>query len=70
MRDKPGELSDCNSDRELPGEGHPDLRELFGRIEQHGYTGPFCIEMFSETLWALSPREASRQMFESMLTLV
>jgi len=70
MRDKPGELSNCNSDRELPGEGHLNLRELFGKIEQFGYTGPFCIEMFSDALWALSPNEASRRMYESMKTLL
>jgi sugar phosphate isomerase/epimerase len=70
MRDKPAELSNCNSDRELPGEGHLNLRELFGRIEECGYNGPFCIEMFSDALWALNPKEASRRMYESMKTML
>ncbi len=70
MRDKPGELSNCNADRELPGEGHLSLHELFGRIEDCGYVGPFCIEMFSEALWGLNPMEASRRMYKSMLTLL
>lgn len=70
MRDKPGELSNCNSDRELPGEGHLNLREIFGKIEEFGYTGPFCIEMFSDALWELSPKESARRMYESMKSLI
>lgn len=70
MRDKSGELSNCNSDRELPGEGHLNLHELFGQIEQCGYTGAFCIEMFSDALWALNPREAAQRMYTSMVTLL
>ena len=69
MRDKPGELSDCNSDRELPGSGILDLRAIFGRIEELGYKGDFSIEMFSEELWALPPAEAARQMYQSLLPL-
>jgi len=69
MRDKPGELSDCNGDRELPGDGILDLRALFGRIEELGYRGDFSIEMFSETLWALPPAEAARRMVASLLPL-
>lgn len=69
MRDKPGELSNCNSDRELPGEGCLDLRALFGQIERHGYLGYFSIEMFSDALWALPAAEASRRMYESLLPL-
>ena len=69
MNDKPGELSNCNSDRALPGDGCLDLRALFGQIERHGYTGYFSIEMFSDALWALPPREAARQMYESLLPL-
>lgn len=69
MRDKPGELSNCNSDRELPGDGILDLRALFGRIEELGYRGDFSIEMFSDKLWALPPGEAARLMYSSLVPL-
>lgn len=69
MRDKPGELSHCNSDRELPGHGILDLRAIFGRLEELGYKGDFSIEMFSEKLWALPPEEAARLMYSSLLPL-
>jgi len=69
MRDKPGELSHCNADRQLPGEGHLDLRMLFGAIERHGYRGYFSIEMFSDVLWAMPPTQAAKRMFDSLQPL-
>jgi 2-keto-myo-inositol isomerase len=69
MRDKPAELSNCNSDRVLPGQGILDLRALFGRLELLGYDGYFSIEMFSEELWAMPAEEAARRMYDSLLTL-
>lgn len=69
MRDKPAELSNCNSDRVLPGEGILDLRALFGAIEGHGYGGYFSIEMFSEALWAMPASKAAELMYHSMLPL-
>jgi len=69
MNDKPGELSDCNSDRALPGEGILDLRAMFGEIEKFGYDGYFSIEMFSEELWNLSAHEAAAKMYQSLLPL-
>ena len=69
MCDKPGELSNCNDDRELPGKGILDLHAIFGRIEELGYRGDFSIEMFNKTLWELPPAEAARQMYESLLPL-
>jgi 4-hydroxyphenylpyruvate dioxygenase len=69
MRDKPAELSNCNSDRVLPGEGILDLPALFGRIEALGYTGYFAIEMFSEELWAMPARKAAQAMYDSLLGL-
>ena len=53
MRDKPGELSDCNADRVLPGAGMLDAHALISRLEEHGYTGFFSLEMFNADLWAL-----------------
>jgi len=69
MNDKPGELSDCNADRALPGNGCLDLRALFGKIESGGYDGFFSIEMFDEELWSLSSRDASEKMYQSLLPL-
>lgn len=69
MRDKPGDLSDCNADRVLPGQGILDVRRLLGRIEELGYRGYFSIEMFSAELWALPPAEAARRCYESMAAL-
>lgn len=69
MNDKPGELSNCNSDRALPGQGCLDLRALFGRIESGGYKGHFSIEMFSEELWGMPAREAAQRMYDSLLPL-
>lgn len=69
MRDKPGELSNCNSDRELPGKGHLDLKAIFNQIEKHGYKGYFSIEMFNDKLWAMPPSKAAKLMYESMLPL-
>ncbi len=69
MRDKPGELSNCNSDRVLPGEGTLNLKELFGRIEKFGYTGLFSIEMFNDDIWKLPVAEAARRCYSSMKML-
>jgi len=69
MRDKPGELSHCNSDRVLPGEGILDLRAIIGKLEEHGYAGFYSIEMFNDDLWALPAAEAARRCYRSLLPL-
>ena len=69
MRDKPAELSNCNSDRLLPGQGCLDLPALFGRIEDYGYRGYFSIEMFSDELWALPAERAAGLMYASLAYL-
>ena len=69
MRDKPAELSNCNSDRVLPGQGCLDVKGILDLIEMNGYEGYFSIEMFSEELWAMPVNEASRRMYESLLPL-
>ena len=69
MRDKPGELSNCNSDRVLPGEGILDLTALIVRIEAGGYTGSFSIEMFNDDLWGLPAQEAARRCYQSLVPL-
>ena len=69
MRDKPGDLSHCNDDRVLPGQGILDLPALIARLEQHGYQGYFSIEMFNRDLWQLPAAEAARRCYESLLPL-
>ncbi|MBI3832134.1 MAG: sugar phosphate isomerase/epimerase [Planctomycetes bacterium] len=69
MRDKPGELSNCNDDRVLPGEGTLNLRELFGRLEQNGYKGLFSIELFNKEIWELPVETAAKQCYDSMARL-
>jgi len=69
MRDKPGELSNCNSDRVLPGAGVIDLPALIQALERYGYRGFFSIEMFNEELWQLPAEEAARRCYQSLLPL-
>ena len=69
MRDKPAELSNCNSDRVLPGQGILDLAALLGQIEKFGYEGYYAIELFSEELWAMPARRAAELMYQSLLPL-
>ncbi|HZT40899.1 MAG TPA: sugar phosphate isomerase/epimerase family protein [Chthonomonadaceae bacterium] len=67
MRDKPGDLSHCNDDRVLPGEGIIDLPEILARLERHGYEGFYSIEMFNADLWQLPAVEAARRCYQSLL---
>jgi len=69
MRDKPGELSNCNADRELPGKGCLDLKTIFGQIEKGGYKGMFSIEMFSDELWNMPAKRAAKLMYDSLIPL-
>jgi 2-keto-myo-inositol isomerase len=69
MRDKPGDLSHCNSDRVLPGQGILDLPALIGRLEELGYQGMFSIEMFNADLWALPAAQAAKLCYQSLLPL-
>ncbi len=69
MRDKPGELSNCNSDRVLPGQGILDLQALIARLEQFGYSGFYSIEMFNEELWKVPVTEAASLCYNSLLPL-
>jgi 4-hydroxyphenylpyruvate dioxygenase len=72
MRDKPGELCDCNADRVLPGDpaGALDLRAILGRIEALGYRGFFSLELFNEEIWKLPIAEASRRCYAAMQQLM
>jgi 4-hydroxyphenylpyruvate dioxygenase len=70
MNDKPGELSNCNSDRALPGKGCLDLKAIFGQLERNDYKGYYAIEMFSDKLWAMPARKSARIMYDSLLPFV
>jgi sugar phosphate isomerase/epimerase len=69
MRDKPADLSHCNDDRVLPGEGILNLPALIGSLERYGYSGLYSIEMFNADLWQLPAGEAARLCYESLLPL-
>ncbi len=69
MRNKPGELSNCNSDRVLPGQGMLDLWALIARLEEFGYNGFYSIEMFNEELWKLPALESALLCYNSLLPL-
>ncbi|MCL4506293.1 MAG: sugar phosphate isomerase/epimerase [Chloroflexi bacterium] len=70
MNDKPGELSNCNSDRALPGKGCLDLKSIFNQLERYGYRGHYSIEMFDEKLWQMPARKAAKIMYQSLLPYV
>jgi 4-hydroxyphenylpyruvate dioxygenase len=69
MRDIPADLSHCNDDRVLPGEGVLDLGALIGALERGGYQGMYAIEMFNKELWQLPAAEAARRCYQSLLPL-
>jgi sugar phosphate isomerase/epimerase len=69
MADKPGDLSNCNSDRVLPGHGVLDLPTLIDALELNGYEGYFSIELFNEELWQLPAHETARLACESAIKL-
>ena len=66
MADKPGDLSNCNADRVLPGAGVLDLPAMVATLEHHGYDGFYSIEMFNEALWQLPATEAARRCSKSL----
>ena len=70
MREKPGDLSNCNDDRVLPGEGCLDLKALLGRIESLGYRGFFSLELFNADLWKLPVEEAASRSYRAMAALL
>lgn len=67
MADKPGELSNCNSDRVLPGKGCLDLKRMLGTLQKYGYRGEYSIEMFNDDLWAMPAAKAAKLMYKSLL---
>jgi sugar phosphate isomerase/epimerase len=50
-----------DSQRLLPGEGVLSLRSFLGSLRAAGYNGPVSLEVFSDALKRLDPREAARR---------
>ena len=50
MRNKPGELSNCNTGPVLPSRGILNLPAPISVLGQYGYNGYYSIEMFNEEL--------------------
>lgn len=69
MAPKPGDLSDCDADRVLPGQGVLDLRAIIDRLLAGGYAGCYSIELFNEALWALPAFEAAQLCHKSLVPL-
>lgn len=67
MANKPGDLSNCNADRVLMGDGILDLHALISRIDDLGYTGAYSIELFNEELWDLPAKETAARCYASLL---
>jgi 2-keto-myo-inositol isomerase len=67
MADKPGELSNCNADRVLMGDGILPLSALIARLEEYGYNGAYSIELFNEQLWKLPAAETAALCYQSLL---
>lgn len=69
MRDKPGDISDCNADRVLPGEGVLDLKGMIAKLETLGYRGLFSIELFNADIWEMPIAESTPKCFAAMKSL-
>jgi sugar phosphate isomerase/epimerase len=57
-----------DSQRLLPGEGVLSLRSFLGSLRTAGYNGPVSLEVFSEALKKLEPREAARRAWTATRT--
>jgi sugar phosphate isomerase/epimerase len=67
MRDIPGDLSDCNADRVLLGEGILDMPALIGALDAGGYTGAYAMELFNAGLWELPVAEVASRCYQNLL---
>lgn len=67
MRDIPGDLSDCNRDRVLLGDGILPIPSILNALERGGYTGPCSIELFNDGLWAMTPQEVAPVLYRNLL---
>jgi len=51
MRNCPPEIRNVNNDRVIPGDGVLPLVEWLDKVEQCGFTGWHCVEIFYGDLW-------------------
>ena len=51
MRDCPPEIRNVNNDRVIPGDGVLPLVEWINKVEECGFEGWHCVELFCEDLW-------------------
>ena len=54
--------------RLLPGEGALSLRSFLGSLRTAGYNGPVSLEVFSDALKKLDPRDAARRAWTATQT--
>lgn len=47
-------------DRAMPGDGKANVRGIVKHLEDHDYTGPYEIEIFSQDWWRKDPDEVVR----------
>jgi sugar phosphate isomerase/epimerase len=57
-------------DRRLPGEGQFDLGSLLDALEASGCEAPIGVEVFSDELHSLGPREAARRAADATRAVV
>jgi 2-keto-myo-inositol isomerase len=55
MRDCPPEIRNVNNDRVIPGHGVLPLVKLINKVEECGFDGWHCVEIFCEDLWKETP---------------
>lgn len=58
-----GVLDHCH--RIMPGEGVIPVQEIVDAVEDAGYTGPACLELFRPEYWAMDAEEVIRMGAES-----
>ena len=51
MRNAPPEIRNVNNDRVIPGDGVLPLVEWLNKVEECGFTGWHCVELFCDDLW-------------------
>jgi len=54
-----------DSKRLLPGEGVMDLNAFMSALEKAGYSGPVSLEVFSDELKKMPPKEAAKKAWEA-----
>jgi len=64
MRNAPPEIRNVNNDRVIPGDGVLPLVEWLNKVEECGFTGWHCVEIFCEDLWKEPPLVIAQRVME------